>query len=258
MITAGIDCGAKSTRAVLIKDGVIAGRGLVLTGFDQVKAVQESLEKALRDFQIIEDQIDRIGGTGSGKDSIINADIHVNDIKAMSKAAAFFFPNARTVIDVGAEEGRVAKVDKNGNPVDFAVNGKCAAGAGSFIEAMARALEISLEAMGKLSLKSNKSIPMNSQCVVFAESEVVGLIHAKTEKNDICKAIHDSMANRIASMIRRIGIEEDVSMIGGVSYNPGFLDSLKRELHLDKILIPEMPEYGAAVGAALVAGLDGH
>ncbi len=251
MITAGIDCGAKSTRTVLIKDGVIVGRGIVLTGFDQEKAVEKTIEKALKDSGIYGDEIARTGGTGSGRDSIINADIHVNDIKAMSKASAFFFPNARTVIDVGAEEGKVAKVDINGNPVDFAVNGKCAAGAGSFIEAMARALEISLEEMGILSLKSDKVIPMNSQCVVFAESEVVGLIHAKTEKHDICRAIHDSMANRIASMIRRIGIEEDLSMLGGVGYNPGFLDSLKRELNLENIFIPEMPEYGAAVGAAL-------
>jgi benzoyl-CoA reductase subunit D len=181
------------------------------------------------------------------------SDDTVSDIKAMSKGANFFFPNARTVADVGAEEGRAAKIDENGNPVDFAINEKCAAGAGAFIETMARALEVKIEEMGPLCLKSDKEIPMNAQCVVFAESEVVGLIHAKTDKSDISKAIHDAMASRIASIIRQIGVNEDVAMIGGVGYNPGIVAAMMRELKVEKIYIPDEPEFGAAVGAAVVA-----
>jgi benzoyl-CoA reductase subunit D len=181
------------------------------------------------------------------------ADDEVDDIQAMAKGAHFFFPNARTVIDVGAEDGRAVKIDENGNPVDFAVNEKCAAGAGVFIEAMARALEVSIEEMGQLSLRSNKGIPLNAQCVIFAESEVVGLIHAKAEKADISKVIHASVAGRIVSMIRRIGVNQDVAMIGGVASNPGFMAAMKRELKVDEIHVPEVPEYGAAVGAAVVA-----
>jgi benzoyl-CoA reductase subunit D len=94
---------------------------------------------------------------------------------------------------------------------------------------------------------------MNAQCVIFAESEVVGLIHAKTDKSDISKAIHDSMAGRIVSMIRRIGVNEDVVLIGGVGHNPGFTSAMKRELKLEKICIPDDPEYGVSVGAAVVA-----
>jgi benzoyl-CoA reductase subunit D len=154
---------------------------------------------------------------------------------------------------VGAEEGRAAKIDENGNPIDFAINEKCAAGAGAFIEAMARALEVTIEEMGPLCLESDKKIPMNAQCVVFAESEVVGLIHAKTDKPDISKAIHDSMASRIVSIIRRIGVNEDIVMIGGVGYNPGFMTALQQELKVEKVYIPDEPEYGTAVGAAVVA-----
>ena len=253
MISAGIDCGAKNTKTIIMKDGKIIGKAKVLTGFDQRKAVNESLEKAIQAAGISREDIERIGGTGSGKNSIDMADTSVNDIKAMAKAAHYFFPNARTVTDVGAEEGRAAKLDENGNAVDFAINEKCAAGAGAFIEAMARALETPLEEMGPLALKSDKEIPMNAQCAIFAESEVVGLIHAKTEKQDISKAIHDAMASRIVSMIRRIGVNEDVVMIGGVGYNPGFVEAMKAELKLDKIYIPDDPEYGAAVGAAVVA-----
>jgi benzoyl-CoA reductase subunit D len=253
MITAGIDCGAKNSKTIILKDGKIIGQGMVLTGFDQEKAVADSLDQAIEAAGISRDDIQRICGTGSGKNAIKIADDDVNDIKAMSKAANFFFPTARTVADVGAEEGRAAKIDEKGNPVDFAINEKCAAGAGAFIEAMARALGVTVEEMGPLCLMSDKKIPMNAQCVIFAESEVVGLIHAKTDKPDISKAIHDAMASRIVSMIRRIGVNEDIAMLGGVGYNPGFMAAMKRELKIQNILIPDEPEYGAAVGAAVVA-----
>jgi benzoyl-CoA reductase subunit D len=254
MITAGIDCGAKNTKTVIMKDGKIIGKGSVPTGFDQEKAVEDSLAKAVSAAGVSKGDIQKIFGTGSGKNSVKMADDTINDIKVMAKGATYFFPNARTVADVGAEEGRAAKIDETGNPVDFAINEKCAAGAGAFIEAMGRALETPLEEMGPLALKSDKEIPMNAQCAIFAESEVVGLIHAKTEKQDISKAIHDSMASRIVSMIRRIGVNKDVVMIGGVAYNPGFVTAMKRELDLDQIHIPDDPEYGAAVGAAVLAG----
>jgi benzoyl-CoA reductase subunit D len=154
---------------------------------------------------------------------------------------------------VGAEEGRAAKINAYGDPVDFAINEKCAAGAGTFIETMARALEVTLEEMGALCVQSESKIPMNAQCVVFAESEVVGLIHAKTSKADISKAIHDAVAGRIGSMIRRIGVNEDVVIFGGVGRNPGFVSCLKRELKLENLYIPDEPEFGAATGAALIA-----
>ena len=257
MITAGIDCGAKNTKTIILKDGNIIGKGIVLTGFDQEKAVEESLDNAIAAAGISRDEIQKIFGTGSGKEAVTMSDMTTNDIKAMAKAAHFYFPNARTVTDVGAEEGRAAKLDDNGGAIDFAINEKCAAGAGAFIEAMARALEVKLEEMGPLSLSSDKEIPMNAQCAIFAESEVVGLIHSKTSKPDISKAIHDSMASRIVSMIRRIGVNEDVVMLGGVGYNPGFVEAMRRELKLEKIYIPEAPEFGASVGAALLAAEEG-
>ncbi|MEW6350493.1 MAG: acyl-CoA dehydratase activase [Thermodesulfobacteriota bacterium] len=257
MITAGIDCGAKNTKTAILHDGKIIGFASVLTGFEQAEAVRGSLEKAAQAAGITVADIKHIGGTGSGAKSITQADVKVNDIKAIAAAANFFFPGSRTVTDVGAEEGRAAKFNANGDVEDFAINEKCAAGAGAFIEAMARALETPLEEIGELALSSKKTIPMNAQCTIFAESEVVGLIHAKTEKRDISKAIHDAMASRIASMIRRIGVNPDVVMIGGLAHNPGFVQALQKELGMDRIWIPEKPEYGAALGAAVVAAKEG-
>lgn len=253
MITAGIDCGAKNTKTIILQDGEIIGRGKVLTGFDQEKAVEHSLENALQAAGIMREDIQKIFGTGSGSKAVKMAGDSINEIKAMSKGAHYFFPSARTVTDVGAEEARAAKIDENGNPIDFAINEKCAAGAGAFVETMARALEVTLEEMGPLCFQSHKKIPINAQCVIFAESEVVGLIHAKTDKPDISKAIHDSMASRIVSMIRRIGVNKDIVMVGGVGYNPGFMAAMKKELKVDTIYIPDEPEYASAVGAAILA-----
>ena len=253
MITAGIDCGAKNTKTIIMKNGKIIGKGMVRTGFDPGKAVEESLDQALIDTGNARDDIHKIYATGSGQKAVKIADDSVDEIKAMAKGANFFFPDARTVTDVGAEDGRAAKIDEKGNPLDFAINEQCAAGAGAFIESMARALDVTIEEMGPLCLQSDKEIPMNAQCVIFAESEVVGLIHAKTGKPEISKAIHDAMAGRIASIIRRIGVNEDIVMVGGVGYNPGFISAMKRELKVDTIYIPDEPEYSAAVGAAVVA-----
>lgn len=257
MITAGIDCGAANTKTIIIRDGEIIGRGVVQTGFEQKQAIETSLEKAIAGAGISKGDVQRFCGTGAGKIAIEMADEQLDEIKAMSKGARYFFPNARTVVDVGAEEGRAAKIDADGNPMEFAVNEKCAAGAGTFIETMARALGITIEEMGLLSLQSDKKIPMNDQCVVFAESEVVGLIHAKTSLADISRTIHNAMAGRIASMVRRIGVNEDVAMLGGVGYNPGFVDALQRELKVKKVYVADTPEYGAAVGAAEVASETG-
>jgi predicted CoA-substrate-specific enzyme activase len=258
MIVAGIDCGAKNTKTVIMRNGQIIGRGQVATGFDQAQAVRESLELAVKEAGLDRGHIDRIGGTGSGAKAISHVDIKVNDIKAISAAANHFFPHSRTVADVGAEAARAARFDENGNVQDFAVNDKCAAGAGAFIEAMARALETPLTEMGSLSLTSANPIHMNVQCAIFAESEVVGLIHARTEKKDICRAIHDAMASRIVAMIRRVGVRPDIVMTGGVAYNPGFVEALKRELEVDEIFVPDWPEYAAATGAALVAAREGE
>ena len=252
MITAGIDCGAKNTQTIIMKDDQIIGRASVLTGFDQKKAVEESLKGALKEADISRDEIDRIGGTGSGKDSIEMADSRVNDIKAIGMAAHYFFPKAGTVADVGAEEGRALKCDEGGKVIDFAINEKCAAGAGAFTESMSRALEVPLEDIGALSLNSTQTIEMNAQCAVFAESEVVSLIHAKTPKPDIARSVHDAISSRITAMVRKVGIENDVALVGGVARNVGFVDSMKRDLETE-LLIPEDPEYVGALGAALGA-----
>jgi benzoyl-CoA reductase subunit D len=252
MITAGIDVGAKNVKVAIQEDGKILGRSLVLAGLDTQAAIKEAFDGALEDAGLTRDKVEKVFATGAGRKEVTDADDSYTEVGADAVGATYIFPEAKTVIDVGAEEGRAIRVDERAKVVDFAINERCAAGAGAFTEAMARALEMPLEEFAQLSLTSTKAVPMNAQCAVFAESEVVSLIHAKTEKRDIARAVHDAMATRITSMARRVGVEPDVTLIGGVAKNPGFLDSLKRDLEMD-VLVPEEPEYVGAFGAALLA-----
>jgi benzoyl-CoA reductase subunit D len=251
MIQVGIDVGAKFIKAVVLKDGKIVAKDQVLAGFAGKENMKKLFEKVLQDAGISENKVDSITSTGSGRKMVDFATKSITDVTAASKGAIHLYPEVHTVIDVGAEEGRSIRCNNDGKIIDFAINEKCAAGAGAFTEAMARALEIPLEQFGELSLKSNKEIPMNAQCAVFAESEVVSLLHAKTSKEDIAKAINDAVASRITSMVRKVGFEKEIALIGGVAYNIGFVKSIETDLK-EKIIIPEGPEYISAYGAALI------
>lgn len=253
MVTAGIDVGAKTIKVVLMADGRVKAKALVLSGFDQQASAKEALDLALKEAGLSFEEIGWVVSTGIGRKAIPYAKSDVTEVRAAALGAVFLFPSARTVVDVGAEEGRAIKCDAKGKVLDFAVNEKCAAGSGAFTEAMARALEVKLEELGPLSLKSTQAIPMNAQCTVFAESEVVSLIHSNTPKADIARAVHDGLSSRIAAMARRVGVEPEVALIGGVARNVGFVDSLKRTLALDAVRIPEEPEFVGALGAALSA-----
>jgi len=252
MITAGVDVGAKTVKVVIQEDGKILGKGLVLAGLDTEAAIMEAFGASLKDAGLDRDKVERVFATGAGRKEVTEADDSYTEVGADAAGAIYMYPQARTVIDVGAEEGRAIRVDERGKVVDFAINERCAAGAGAFTEAMARALELPLEELGALSLTSTKAVPMNAQCAVFAESEVVSLIHAKTEKRDIARAVHDAMATRTTSMARRVGVEPEIALIGGVAKNPGFVESLQRDLETE-VMIPDQPEYVGAFGAAILA-----
>lgn len=252
MATAGIDFGAKNVKMVILNNGEVVGRGTAHTGFDLGAAAKTAMELALKNASLQKSDLKCIIETGIGKETVDLALDNVSVVGANARAGVMLFPSARTVIDVGAEEARAVKCDESGKMVDFVVNERCAAGAGAFVEAMSRALEVELEQMGPMSLKATEAVPMNAQCTVFAESEVVSLIHAQTPKENIARAIHDAIAERVTSMVRRLGVTKDVLLVGGIAYDVGFVDSMKCALEID-IFVPEFPEYASALGAAIVA-----
>ncbi|MBL6974906.1 MAG: CoA activase [Deltaproteobacteria bacterium] len=252
MITAGVDCGAKNVKVVILKNGEVAGKAMVQAGMDAAESAETAYAAALKEAGLVPEDVQKVVATGAGKNEPGFKDDTVTEVGADARGMHLLHPDVRTVIDIGCEEGRAIKIDAAGKVVDFAINEKCAAGAGAFTEAMARALEVPLEEFGKLSLESTQAIPMNAQCAVFAESEVVTLVHRKTPKPDMARAIHDAIADRITSMVRRVGIEEKIALTGGVAKNVGFVKSLREDLETDLVIASD-PDFTGAIGAACVA-----
>ena len=261
MICAGIDMGARSIKVVLVNAASVPPQLLLQhamfpEGLDMDVAAQQAYDGALRRADIPVDRVCRVVATGVGRKQVGHAQEDVTEVASGGRGAAFLFPSVRTVIDVGAEEARALRLDATGKVLDFAANEKCAAGAGAFAESMARALQLSLPGFSEASLNSTQAIPMNAQCTVFAESEVVSLIHAATPIPDIARAVLDAVASRICAMTRRVGIEAPVALIGGMAYNTGFVRALRDALAIDALLLPEevcTAEYVSALGAALIA-----
>jgi predicted CoA-substrate-specific enzyme activase len=253
VLVAGIDVGAKNVHAVLISDGEVVARAVVPSGFDQEESAERGLAEAAEAARLKREDIALVAATGAGRKAIAFAAEQPTEIAADARGAGALLPGVRTVIDVGADEARAIRVDGNGKVLDFAINEKCAAGAGAFVEAMSRALEMPLEAFAKASLESSQAIPMNAQCTVFAESEVVSLIHANTLPADIARAVHDAMASRVSTMVRRVGIEDPVMLAGGAALNVGFVKSLSEALGGTDIKVPQEAPYLGAHGAALIA-----
>jgi benzoyl-CoA reductase subunit D len=252
MLTAGIDMGTQRVKVAILKDNQIISKTQKFCGFEPTKAAEQAFKEALEAAQLSRDSLQHVTATGAGVEMAPFSDSTISMMGADARAGAYFFPSARTVIDVGAEDARAVNCDENGVMLDFVVNARCAAGAGTFIEAMARALEVQLEKIGTLSLQAERASRINASCVIFAESDVVSLIHKQEPKAEIARAIFDSMAERVTSMIHRLGAKPDVILVGGVAKDAGFVASLKRILGMD-LLIPEEPLYAGAVGAALIA-----
>ncbi|UJS16877.1 MAG: acyl-CoA dehydratase activase [Candidatus Jettenia sp.] len=253
MYTIGIDIGSMSTNGILLNEKKeILSSVIIPTGASSKKAADKTYHQILTENKLSEKDIDYIIATGYGRIKVPFAHEVVTEITCHAKGANYYFPNARTIIDIGGQDSKVIKVDANGNVLDFVMNDKCAAGTGRFLEVMARTLEIDLEDMGGLSLNGKENVSVSSLCTVFAESEVVSLIGADHKAADICRGLHISIAKRITAQVKRIGLEEEIVMTGGVAKNIGVVAELERNLGC-KIRISEEPQINGALGAALIA-----
>lgn len=252
MIVAGIDVGGKNVHIIIKKDGQILGKVAGSTGIKKTEAVEQLYDEVLKKAGLTRKDVECVVATGSSAKRVAFANGFIADAAADARGVIKLIPSARTVINVGAEECRAIKISPEGKVLDFAINEKCAAGTGTFVEAMARALEVSVDEMAKITMSSTENVSMNAQCAVFGESEVVSLIHQKTPKPDIARAVMNAIAGRIGSVARIVGLEKDVVMIGGMAKNVGFVDSLKKNLELD-VKVPEDADYMGALGAAEAA-----
>jgi predicted CoA-substrate-specific enzyme activase len=252
MYVAGVDVGAASGE-VLIWDGEeIVAYSIVPTGFNSRRAAHQAMEKALEGSGISQEEIRSIVATGYGRIAIDYADRQVTEITCYAKGVNHLYPDVRTIIDIGGQDSKAISVSKDGKVVDFLMNDKCAAGTGRFLEVMAKALELETQELGEISLRAKESHQVSSTCTVFAESEVVTLVAEGVNREDIVAGLHEAIAKRTMSMVRRLGLVPPVVMAGGVAKNKGVVRAIEEESG-QPLVIPPEPQIIGALGAALLA-----
>lgn len=250
---AGVDSGSASTDAVILdENGKIVGWSVMRTGSGAAEGARKALDEALQMAGITREDLKNVVSTGYGRDTIGVGDDSVTEITCHAKGANYLDPKVRTIIDIGGQDSKVIKVDGKGAVLNFVMNDKCAAGTGRFLEMMARTMEMSMEDMSALGLKWKNEVQISSMCTVFAESEVVSLIAGNTPPADIVHGLNKSVANRTASLVRRVEGQAAFMMTGGVAKNKGVVDALEKKLG-EKIVVSEYAQLCGAIGAALIA-----
>ena len=254
MLVGGCDVGSATGKAVVMKDGEIISYVIIpSTTKPEVTArmaMDEAMEKA--GLSLIED-LDYIVGTGYGRLKVPFANENISEITCHARGAYWMSPTVRTVVDIGGQDCKVMSIDDKGKVLEFVTNDRCAAGTGRFFEAMARVLDCGLEGLSELSLQAKRPATITSQCSVFAESEVITLVNEGVELADIAAGLHNSIAGRLNSMVRKVGLVEDVALTGGCAKNEGLAKALEGKLGVSVRKLPQDPQIAGAVGAALIA-----
>jgi bzd-type benzoyl-CoA reductase Q subunit len=254
-ITAGVDVGSVSTQAVVMIDGELLAYANRRTGSSSPDSARRAMDWALKDTDLAIEDIHYIIGTGYGRVNVPFAHKTTTEITCHARGANLLYgPAVRTVLDMGGQDCKAIKIDAQGRVVNFLMNDKCAAGTGRGLEVIADLLQVPIEEMGELSLQvENEPEPVSSMCVVFAKTEALGLLRKGWKKNDVLAAYSRAMARRVAALLRRIGIESEFVITGGIAKNVGIVTRLEKELGI----VARKPNFdtqiAGAVGAALIA-----
>ena len=253
MYVMGIDSGSTSTNAVIMDgDRKIVASAVVRTGAKSGESAQRILDEVLSEAGLKREDISWIVSTGYGRVSIPFADENVTEISCHGRGAHYFNPAVRTILDIGGQDSKAIRLNEKGEVADFVMNDKCAAGTGRFLEMIARSLEVDVDELGSIALQSKEDIEITSMCSVFAESEVISLLANNREKTDIANGICRAVANKSYSLLKRVGLEAEFMMTGGVAKNAGVVRAVEEKLGTKLYICPE-PEIVGAAGAALYA-----
>jgi len=250
---AGIDVGAKSTKVVILDDTQhIRGQAIVRTQTDFPAVAKEALELALQASRLKPSDLGYIATTGFGRYNVPFRDIQITEITCVARGAVFLFPKTRSVLDIGAQSTRAIRVTENGKVRDFRTNDKCAAGAGGFVERAAKYLEVKIDDVGTLSVQAEKPQTISSVCAVLAESEIINHVSAGETVENILRGVHNSLASRAMALLKRAGMEDEVTFVGGVARQQGMVKALEETLKR-KVNVGADPEMVGALGAALLS-----
>ena len=253
MICAGIDAGSRTIKVVLIDSGnmQVLAKGLTDQGVEQDKLTLELFESVLKDSGINKKDVAVIVATGYGRNAVSIADTTITEITCQAVGVHRLVPQAMTVIDIGGQDCKLVRLDKGGRVRDFAMNDRCAAGTGRFLEVVADRLGVGLESLGRIAAKSRSPAAISSMCVVFAETEIIGLLASGTACEDIVAGVQAAIANRIIAMAGR-NVELPIIFTGGVAMIPGMDTALQTALGKDVTVSPD-PQMTGALGAAILA-----
>ena len=250
---AGIDVGSTQTKAILVDTArAIVGRALIDTGANVKRAGQRALDELIANTDAARDDIKFVVGTGYGRYKIEAGDTQVTEISCHARGGQMLFPNTRTVIDMGGQDTKAIKVGSEGDVVDFCMNDKCAAGTGRFLAGAAEVLGLTLDEIGEISLRGTKPIRLTSVCTVFVESDILSHLAQKKKVEDILAGVHQAIATRTVGLVRRVGIDPEITFTGGVARNGGMVRALEEKLGAPLNISPEA-HYCGALGAALFA-----
>ncbi len=253
----GIDIGSLSCDAVLLdENNNIVSSSVVPTGVKNIEAIAHVKKSVLETSGILEKDIKSIISTGYGRARVPGRDGAVTEITCHARGIRHMIPKTRILIDIGGQDSKAIFLNENGKVADFAMNDKCAAGTGRFLEAMARALEVEVDELGNLDKEATSDLVLSSMCTVFAESEVVSLIASGTDQKEIAKGMNRAIASRTFSLVKRVAKDFDglcISMSGGVARNNGVVKAIAASLGIEKLHIPDKPDIVGALGAALIA-----
>jgi len=250
---AGVDVGSTQTKAVILGEGGrVMGRALVDTGANVSRAGERGFAQALEASGLAREQVGYVVGTGYGRYKIAFGDGQVTEIGCHAKGASLLFPGTRTVIDMGGQDAKGIRIGTAGEVQDFVMNDKCAAGTGRFLANAAEALGLPLDAIGPLSLKAREPVRLSTVCAVFVESDILSYLADGKAIEDILGGVMSAIAARTVALVRRVGIEPQVTFTGGVSCNVGMVRALEAKLQASVNVSSDSP-YMGAIGAALFA-----
>ena len=254
MIFAGIDIGSTTTEAVLLDENrKILASSRILTGFALDEAAEKAVKLCCDELGCTKEDFTFCVSTGYGRDLVPFADTQYTEIACHAKGANYWFPEGRGVIDIGGQDSKAIAIDARGGIVDFAMNDKCAAGTGRFLEVMANIMGLEVGEMGRMSLNYTQDVKISSICTVFAESEVISILAKKLyAPADIMMGIHNSVVRRVNMLVQKARLEAPIIMTGGVALNAGVVHAFERVLGT-RLLIPENPQSIGALGAAVKA-----
>ncbi len=249
----GIDIGSRTSKGVIIGDGEIKARYLLPSGFDYLATAEKLREGLMNEAGLPSEDVAYTVSTGQGAKSASFSDGQVADIRCCARGINSVFPSVRTAIDVQAQSSQVIKLSGDGQVINFVVSERCAAGSGRFMDVIANVLQIDLNEIGALSLKSKKTITFTTSCAVFGESEAISRVAEGIAKEDILAGMHKALASKISALINRAGMEKDCALCGGGALDIGLIKSLETELGI-QLLVPPQPQFITALGAAIIAG----